>query len=282
MSQQLLTFLELSYPFAAAFTIAALCFFIKKGDQKATLSFPYFLGEFKLPMSSAVLTRIILLFVAATFLALPAFKDYSKFFPTFYGMNTYFDNAGIEKSLDEFTENEIEELNIAENWKQKKSDYLNSLSQEISEKLGIKNFFNNGTENIHSKGSTSFVVKKVKGWQTYHIQTASGQLTHTLEIPNTPITQFTSKFELLNRSNNFIKADLVDIYINWTKILKPYFKQLASISNNEAETLYHHNLVACIKVRFFPVASIGNTIYLVKGENNSWIPIGYAVYSPMD
>ncbi len=282
MRHPLITFIELIYPFLISVGLIGLMPFVKL-DQRhnAILSVPLLRVNFTLPIHSLLIVRILLGIIALFSLMLPAFKDYSSFFPTHYDMVAFFDNEGIEKALEDYTQDELKTLNIAEDWRQQKAKYLRRLTADISKNIGIDDFFNQGEDNVHSSGHTNFVVEKVEGWQTYNIREAVGELEHRLELPMKEDQKFYSGFELLNTPDNFIRASLSDIYFHWTKILKPHFKQIAKLNSTGNKILYHHNLIACIKIRFFPIATIGNTIYFVRhDQENTWIPIGYAMYKP--
>ena len=283
MRHPFFTFVELTYPIFIAVGLVAIIFFIKLDkEQEATISVPFVGGSINLPTRSVLLIRVVLGITALCFLLLPAFKDYSRFFPTNYMMDIFFDDRGIEKSLEVYTEDELDALRIAKDWKKQKKAYLQNLTKDISTYIGIEDFFSKGPENVHSTGQTTFIVDKVEGWQKYYIREAVGALKHELEIPNNkPPKTFHSSFQLLMSADSYIEASLQDIYFRWTKILKPHFKQIATLTPDGGNTIYHHNLIAYIKIRFFPIANIGNTTYLVEGaEKDTFVPIGYAIYKP--
>ena len=280
MRHQFITFINLSYPFAIG-VILLLCLPFLKIDTENRVKFSFFgLGNFSLPIKSKFLVRVLLSLVAFFFFTMPAFRDYSGLYPSHYDMDVYFDDEGIEKALQDFTDEEIKALQINGDWKRGKKLYLQKLTKDLSSLLGICDFFSRGSECIHSTGRTAFIVDKIEGWQNYYIREGVGQLTHTLELPNQEIKQFHSKFELMKTGDNYIHATLLDIYVGFTKILKPRFKQIANISASQNE-FYHHYLVAAIKIWFFPVCRVGNTIYLVKNEDDkTYVPIGWAAYRP--
>lgn len=280
MRNQFLTFLDLIYPFAIGIMLL-LCIPFFKSDAENRLTFSIFCFSFNLPVKSKFLVRLLLSFVAFFFFAFPAFRDYSNLYPSHYDMDVYFDDEGLERTLQDFSDDEIKSLQINKDWKGGKKIYLKKLTNDISAILGIQDFFNRGSDSVHSTGNTTFIVAKIEGWQNYHIREAVGQLTHILELPNEERKQFHSRFELINTRDNYIHATFSDIYYRYTKVLKPRFKQIAILSAAGDKIIYHHYLVAVIKIWFFPVCQIGNTVYLVKsGDGNTYVPIGYAVYRP--
>lgn len=282
MNSSFINFLNLIYPFLfAIFLLLCLPFIKSTQDNKITLS-PFSLFSVDLHIKRKFVINLIIVICALALLAFPAFRDYSSFFPSRYDMEVFFDEKGIENTLKDYTNNEIKSLNLNDKWRDERKEYLNGLTSDISIILGIDNFFNNGTEYIHSEGSTTFIVEKIEGWQQYHIKEANGQLKHILDLPKSKeMKTFHSKFKLQSTSNNYIATTISDIYFSYTKILKPLFKQIASLTPGGDKTIYHHSLIALIKVRFFPICKIGNTIYLVKSKDEvTWVPIGYAIYKP--
>jgi len=193
-------------------------------------------------------------------------------------MEVFFDNEGLEKSLNQFTEQELIDLRVKNNWHQDKREYFTTLNKEL-EKRGYSFRFDENNGTFYGKGETYFEVKKVNEWQKYIIEKAEGSLIYTLETPEEKIETLVSNFQLLETESNHIKGSLSDIYLHFTKILHPEFKQIVRLS--PTEEFYHHNLVAATKIRFFPIVDIGRTIYLFREETeNKLIPIGYAIYIP--
>lgn len=283
MDSSLINFLNLIYPFIAAISLLLCLPFIKTTEENKITFSPFGWINFDLRIKSKIVINLLIIICSFTLFAFPAFRDYSKFFPSRYDMEVFFDERGIEHTLKEdYSKDETKSLNLNDQWREERKEYLNNLSLDISNILGIDDFFNNGHEYVHSEGSTTFFVEKVEGWQKYHIKEAKGNLKHVLDLPKSKQTKtFHSKFELQSTSNNYITATISDIYLTYTKILKPHFKQIASLTPGGDEEIYHHSLIAMIKVRFFPISKIGNTIYLVKSKDGiTWVPIGYAIYKP--
>ena len=282
MNSSFINFLNLIYPFLAAIFLLLCLPFIKTTDENKITFSPLGWISFDLHIKSKIVINLLIIILSLALLAFPAFRDYSKFFPSRYDMEVFFDEKGIESTLKDYAKDEIESLNLNDQWREERKEYLNNLTSDISIILGIDSFFIKGHEYIHSEGSTTFFVEKVEGWQKYHIKEAKGNLKHVLDLPKSKQTKtFHSKFELQSTRNNYITATISDIYLTYTKILKPHFKQIASLTPGGDEIIYHHSLIALIKVRFFPISKIGDTIYLVKSKDEiTWVPIGYAIYKP--
>ncbi|MGB7290550.1 MAG: hypothetical protein WBD99_00050 [Thermodesulfobacteriota bacterium] len=281
MSNPFITFLELTLPFIIGIFALILMFFFSKEGQ-SNITFTFFNLNYQLPVKSVFAIRFTLLIIAFVLFSVPAFQDYTTFFPSHYEMEVFFDDDGIEKSLKEFSASEIESFNISKNWKYEKMQYFRKLNEDVFKTLGINNFFDLRGGYIYSIGETKVFIEKTKGWQRYYIREASGFLTHYLEKPNEQKRQFNSRFILLSTPDNFIDVTLSDIYFRHTKILRPQFKQMASLTPTGEKILYHHSLITITKVRFFPIIKINNTVYFIRGKDAfHLIPIGYAVYRPI-
>ncbi len=284
MPAPLLSFVELVMPVVLSLVLIATVFFIRlPGPSKIVANL---LGLFRLevPVKRAFVVRLILLLSALVLLCVPAFRDYSEFFPADYDIEVFFDDEGINKTLIDYTRKELASIHIAPDWVQRKQDHLRKLNQIVARKVGISEFFQLSGDYVHSKGQNRFVVEKVKGvWQEYRIKEGHGELRHFVEDPKRH-RQFRSKFELLSTSDNYIHVSLTDLYLRYTKILRPQFKQFTVVSTSPAGEdvllFYPQSIVAITKVRFFPVPSIGNTVYCIQAEgldSLKLVPIGYAV-----
>ncbi len=277
-----LVFIELIAPVFLGILLIIYQLFIHKSDPATIkLDLPIFGSIVKVEntVRNILLIRTLLILFSITLFSVPAFKDYSGFFPKHYKMEVFFDNTGTERALSNFTEKELSNLKIKENWRPYKMNYLRKLNKKVQGKFRVPFRFDDERGIVHSKGETIFEVKKIKGWQKYHIVNASGLLHHILEIPGEKKVTFDSEFDLLETDSNRIDVSIADIYLRFTKVLSPEFKQIIRLS--PSEILYDHKLIAPVKVRFFPVIDVGKTVYLVEDKSTSeFIPIGYAIYTP--
>jgi hypothetical protein len=225
--------------------------------------------------------RAIILTISFIFFTFPAFQDYTRFFPSDLYMEVFFDDAGINESLKDFSKKELDSLKIREDWKEGKKKYFKKINDHIYRLFGISDFFNVDGIYIYSSGETTFFVEKIKGWQKYFIKDAKGFLEHSLELPYKEKIKLKSSFILLNTHDNYIYVSLNEIYLKYTKIIKPQFKQIIHFTVIDDKALYHHTLSAVTKLTLFPIINISHTIYLIGDDSSDkMIPIGYAIYRP--
>ncbi len=279
MRQPFLTFLDLIYPFILGLIFLLATVFLKKSTNNGIRLSLLEIVSLDLPFNSLYRARICFVIIAFCLFSVPAFRDYSGFFPSHYDMDVFFDDYGIERSFEIYTDEEVKSLKLHNNWKKEKAQYLSKLSKDVSLIMGVDDFFIKGEEFVHSAGQTTFFVDKIKGFQKYHISKSSGELIHVMELPGGSKKQFHSRFDLMDTADKYFSVSLLDIYLKYSKILFPYYKQIGILDPVGKKIIYHHYLIALIKVRFFPIAEIGNTIYLVKSSDGEhWVPIGYAIY----
>jgi hypothetical protein len=286
MDSSFLQFLWIVWPFLAGWLFVLLHFWAKEiVCRKPQLTLKTFITDFVFTVPTVLVFRLIITVVALGFFSYPAFRDYSTLFPKHLDMEVFFDTEGIEQSLKQFSKAELSPFHITGNWKDAKGKYFERLESKLrNAPLGISapsEFkFKNPNFHVYSKGSTSFVVRAVDGFQRYRITEAKGLVENVCEAAGKPSYTFSSEFELLDSAENWISLDFENIYLpsGWTYILTPRFKQI--FRNMKGERCWDHTLVAITKVRYFPVPGIGRTIYLYEPSNQDvFIPVGYAVYS---
>lgn len=280
MHNTYITFISLASPILISIVLL-LCLPFIKTQSTFSISISFLGINIPLIIKRKFIYRFILMIVFFSIISTFAFRDYSSFFPTHYDMEVFFDEKGIKNSFLMYSDNEIKSLKLSSNWRRERREYINKINNDVFKTFKLDNLFDSEGEYIHSTGSTTFFVDKIEGWQTYYIKEGNGQLTHVLEAPGIDTKKFHSTFELLATSNNYFNVTISDIYLKRSKILTPVFKQIARVSPLSDEIIYHHSLIALIKINIFPVCEIGNTIYLHKSKDNkSWFPIGYAIYRP--
>lgn len=282
MNRPFLTFIDLIFPFLLGILVLLFQAFIKRSEKDETkVQISLFgIATFESVMRKLWVVRVILLLIALVLFSWPAFRNYAEYFPTHLRMEVFFDDEGTEKALEQFTREEIKSLNLSENWRAEKVEYISSLNKVLE---GINHPFRFDAKKgaVRSKGENTFRVQKVEtwGWQKYHIEEGKGSVTHTYEMPGQGSHTISSTFELLEAETNFIDLSTTDIYIHWETVIKPEYKQIFSLSPKEA--FYSHNLIALTKVQFFPYLDIGKTVYLAKQlTGDKYIPVGYSMYYP--
>jgi len=286
MNSVFLQFLWLFWPFLAGGLFVLLHIWAKQiVSEKPQLTIKTFFGDLVFTIPTVLVFRVVIIVVACAFFSYPAFRDYSTLFPKHLYMEIFFDTEGIEQSLGQFSKAELSMFHIDGNWKDAKEKYFERIESklrkdatDISAPSEFK--FKDPNFHVYSKGSTSFDVKAIDGFQKYRIIEAKGLVEHVCEAAGNPSYAFSSEFELLDTKANWISLGLKNIYLpsGWTYILTPRFKQI--FRNMKGERCWDHTLLAVTKVRYFPLSKIGRTAYLYKpSDHDACIPIGYAIYA---
>lgn len=232
---------------------------------------PFGLIAFNIVVTEAEL-RMTFGFLSLAFLSWTYLRDYSVFYPRILKMRTMFDDDGVEKALLAYQNDPRFGFDIYVDWKKMKRSFLNSIEIEIKEKVSKKVSIGEGALLV-AKGTTTFVVEKRSLFrQAYRVIEADGQLTMRDEESG---VNFLTLFHLMNTKDAEIEVGLVDMLFRHTFIVSPKFSQTYRF--DPINEIRFSDLVACTKARFFPVAVIGTSIYLVKGKQR-WFPVGYCVY----
>jgi len=193
-------------------------------------------------------------------------------------MEVFYDNDGINNVLSTYSEDEINKLGIIRDYEKLQKIYYDDLDNKLRKYLKINGFFLLKNAIIHSKGETSFIVDKVRGFQRYHISESKGQLNHILEQPNSNNVGFVSFFEKMDSDNDYLDPTLYEMYIKHQICLKPQFKQIIAEKYKSNGIVFDHILYACTKIDVLPIPKYGKTLYLWRYQNVGLVPIGYAVY----
>lgn len=253
--------------------------FLKKSASESSVTLNLLgLAQYKVPISNIAVLRMLIIISAFAILSLYIFYDYTKFFPKSFNMEVFFDEEGIKICLGDFTDKELRNMNIVDNYEEYQDIYYNDLDKELKKLLSLELFFTLKRGLIHSEGETTFIVEKIDGIQNYHISKSEGRLTHYLERPELKDIFFKSYFEKVNSKNDYLTPSLLDIYIKREVIVKPMFKQIIAENYKSNGVIFHHVLYGLTKIHFMPYPHYGNTIYLFKLENIGLIPIAYAIY----
>jgi len=278
-------FLWLSWPFIMGWVLLSLHIWAGQISElhPALMIKTSFLADFDLPIPTVSAVRIIITLLSGLFFAYPAFRDYSSIFPQNLRMEIFFDDAGISETMNQFSEGELP-IRIAKNWSAEKNNYFETFESKLrvasNDIPAPKEFtFRDPSCHVFTKGSTSFVVNKAEGFQRYKIVSSRGIVVHCCEKEGVAAYDFSSEFELLDTSSNWITVPLWNIYLpsGWTYILSPSYKQI--YRNNNGERVWDHTLLCVTKIRYFPVPSIGRSLCLYRPDPlSSYMPIGYTVY----
>jgi hypothetical protein len=207
-----------------------------------------------------------------------ATRDYSGFFPTRLKMQVFYDAEGIDRTLKELRLPN-QQLRLAKNLTAGREIYYLMLDHEIATSTPSTTLFFSLREAIpHSEGDTRIVVKKVSGWQRYHIEVADGELLHTLERPGLPSTELLTAFSKLDSSDDYIHPSFADIVFRRSFLIRPRFKQYPSARRIARGTPFRATVVGASRISLLPLPSFSNTLYLADVPAQGLVPIGYAVY----
>lgn len=206
------------------------------------------------------------------------YLDYSKFFPSHFEMEVFYDEQGIERSLSVFTSEELQALGCLKFNKYGAEKYYRSLDERLGLLLHYKGFFSVRDGIVHSKGETSFKVQQTDGVHNYYISDVNGELAHTLEMAGKPSVNFLSFFEKLPSPNDYVRPPLLELFLKQEVIIAPKFKQILAEKNRSDGVIFDHVLVGVTKIYLVPYPRYSNTVYFVETKNYGVIPIGYAVY----
>ncbi len=126
-------------------------------------------------------------------------------------MEVFYDRAGIDASLARLNARSASPIDLAPNWWAARAQYYALLDQEAAADLGdVADFFANADRSVHSVGEATFVARKIGGWQNYHIEESSGEVLHTLEIPNKPVRTLLTSFQKLDSSNDYLRPTFTE------------------------------------------------------------------------
>lgn len=290
MENPYFTLLSLIWPIVLGILLLIYIFFIykekrdkdkPKSSEPVYINIPLWLVSFRIPVRRLFVIRLIIILIAFSLFAIPAFRDYSIYFPTYYFMDVYFDDDGIIQALNDFNKKEIESMNISKDWRNKKKQYYNKINKYLFKTINISNFFESTGRYIHSTGESTLISEKVKGWQQYHIVRSYGSLENCVELPNESSKIIKSEFSLADTKDNYISLSLYDIYIKHTKIIKPQYKQMLSTIIGGQRQTYNNIVINMTKLTFFPIIKISKTIYFIRDNDGiHLVPIAYAIYRP--
>lgn len=269
---------KLYLPLGITFILVIFIFAKIKNEREYIFKIQKFGLELVIPIKSFFIKKLLLVIVAFLIFAIYVNYDYSSYFPNELTMEVFFDKEGIDDCLELFTDEEIEELNILKKGYEKfQNNYYEKVNDEAREILNIE-FLSLNKKYVHSEGETSFIVEKGKGFQTYYIKEAEGELKHFVEIPRSKVRTFNTFFEKISSPSDKISIEFGDIFIKRNVILKPRFKQIIAENIKSEGKEFDHILCGYTIVEFFPIPKFSNTIYLLEEEGIGLIPIGYAVY----
>ena len=199
-------------------------------------------------------------------------RDYQDLFPAYFNMDVRFDYQGIERLLSEFQKDKRFKFEIHPDWKSKRISFYENIENVVKEKTGKIMNFGSGDQ-ITAQGHTSFAVKKQETLsQSYKITDSEGRILINDVNSNVEIETF---FHLKDTAESLIRITFADMIARYTFLINPRFLQ--KYRTDPTEEVNFGDLIACTPIRFFPVMSIGYSLYLAE-EENKWFPIAYCIY----
>lgn len=275
----MIAFFQIIWPLFGFVACVAAMFLLKEREEKVVLSIAPFGIDWvhlQLPLTRLWLVRVICLLGALWFFLLPAFRDYSAFFPSNYKMSVFFDEIHLEELVGSLRERYQNSISVSADWKKRRAQYFESLDADAFRLFGLKGFFQRPERSLHSAGVMNFRTEKVKGFQRYKIMEAVGYLSHTREEPNKQKKVLITKFELVEDRNAYIEPSLIDVYLGRKIIVRPRFNQIIT-SRESGGSRIHHVVTAITETGIFPFPWVSDTVYLLE-DVGGYVPIGYAVY----
>lgn len=233
---------------------------------------------FNIVVTRTLAGRAAFLIGALSFFSYYLYMDYSKFFPSHFEMEVFYDKEGIRNSLEIFTDTELKDLGYEGENTTLIDEYYKSLDERLRQILSYEGFFSLDNGIVHSEGETSFKVQQTSGIHNYYVTESKGQLTHLLEVPGKPRVSFLSFFDKISTSSDYIRSSISQIVLNRELTISPKFKQIIAEKNKSDGVVFDHALIGITKIYLFPYPSFSNTLYFYDAGNRGIVPIGYAVY----
>lgn len=235
-------------------------------------------------LENAWAIRLVTAIVGISCFAFALLIDFSKYFPRRLGMDVYFDQKGIQRTLRVFSDRDLADLVPASDWEARVSRYdaevvagLNSLwvSRGTQDSPTLENM---GRELLHAQGETVISVNRVK-LLLYKVSSGKGSLELVLENRDRPVFRFRSEFYLRDTADNYLRPKFVDLFRSPNIMLRPEFKQVFQIEHGGADAPFNHRVVAVTKIRLLPTPSFSDTVYLWRDDDEKTVPVAYAIYS---
>ncbi|MER2513179.1 MAG: hypothetical protein ABTQ25_12330 [Nitrosomonas ureae] len=279
-------------PIIISFFLIVLIVFTPKfipNQDTATLIAEFKIGllGFKIPLATWVenawLIKTIILFLVVTLFLYGITINFSKYFPTNLIMDTYFDIPGIKRTLSIFNNNDLEDINIPQDWDTRLSEYDNDIILSLRKNWGdsglpdIMSDDQNLRDLIHASGEASFFVDKI-GILTYKIVKSEGRLNYEVDLPRKQRRKFKGEFHLRDTGENYIRPKIFEIIKSPSLTLKPQFMQVLKIDSWPELGIFDHLVIGATKVTLLPIPTFSDTIYFWRSSNGEWIPIGYSIY----
>lgn len=267
--------LTLYAPFISSIALVVIAFRTQFGNTSLITISKF---GFDLTLTRNTAGKLAFIAGALSLLSSYIYLDYSKFFPSHFEMEVFYDENGIHNNLGIFNEKELKSIGYQGFRKNDVEVYYKSLDKRLNTLLHYEGFFSVRNGTVHSKGQTSFKVQQTDGIHNYYISESRGELSHALERAGKPTISFLSFFEKLPSPNDYIRPKLLELIAKPEVVIAPKFKQILAEKNKSDGVIFDHVLVGATKIYLFPYPRYSSTIYFIETQSHGLIPIGYAVY----
>jgi len=228
-----------------------------------------------------MLAKLILCLLALILFAVPAFRNYQRFYPTAMKFLVFIEQKQLESSLQTFSEAERKSLNIEMNWKDYQHKYIEKLNNLVKQQPNVPSQME-FADTSWGRGLFALRIESTGHWQQYEVVEAEATMQFDFTDRQGQSIMLMLYNTLVPSATDTVQASLKDIYISWTKVVQLTFKSTIQIA--PGRHLQLDDTIALTKIRFFPTIRISDTIYLVKKacvpgcSGDELIPIAYAHY----
>jgi hypothetical protein len=135
--------------------------------------------------------RLLAFAFACSILAVPAFRDYSRFFPESLKVTVFFDDQGIERALESLQPSDLVRLSLAPDWQRRRRNYLAKINEDLKN-IAIPFSFSDVPGQTSATGELKFKVQAIDKWgaQLYRIVEARGSLVHNRNARHRAISHY--------------------------------------------------------------------------------------------
>lgn len=243
---------------------------IKKEDY--TINIPFLLFSIPLKLESKALYYGILSIACFAMIIIFAYRDYSYAYNGTYEYEVFYNDKKIQELISIVKERDSS-INIPEDWKSKRKNYLDSIPTNESPFIAEVLLDDKIGDYLHTTGLSVHKTEYFRFFQNYKIEKIEGFLKHEYKPPNEKGTVFTSTYELIPADNNLIEPTFKDfIKGNYISTLK-----IGQSINCNSEVDYSIPITSLTKSKFFPISKIEFSLFCFEIDDEI-IPFAYARY----
>jgi hypothetical protein len=231
-------------------------------------------GLLTLPIPQDAIHSALLIMVGLALLYLTLVRNYATILPSQLRFDVYFDQEGMERLVKGLPKSSLADVLLPTDWKTKTTALHVRLTRLLRQRIGV-NVDSRKINQISAKGITTFIVEKeAEGFQRYRICEVDGYLLFDIPTKMSFLTM-RSFFSLNSSQRDRFSVGLMDMMVHFRFLLSPLLRQ-TYVSTPGTEFVLE-DVIAVTWVRFLPLISIGNTLYLAR-DGDAHVPIGYCSY----